>query len=113
MGVFLKMNTAMETAFLFLISFGFAVVPTAFEIWLFAKLKGLEEISEKNPAEAIGKIGKVYLTIPENGIGEIEIAFGGGLRIWKAKSLNGNRIESFSQIKVEQFDGSILIVSKV
>ena len=82
----------------------------AFEIWIFTKVKGLAQVNELNLSNAIGKIGKVYLTIPENSVGEIQVSFQGSMKNIKAVSLSGEKIPAFTEIKVSSVRDGILVV---
>ncbi|HMV78909.1 MAG TPA: hypothetical protein PK683_03995 [Leptospiraceae bacterium] len=84
----------------------------AFEMFLIYKMKGLNQINEFNLEEAVGKTGIVYLTVPENGTGEVQVSFFGSMKNRKAVSENGEKIESFEKIIVTGIDNDVLIVKK-
>lgn len=69
------------------------------------KVKGLNASTVIDVREAIGKTGRTYTTIPAlgEGIGQIEITIGGKQQILQAMSL-GEKIESFTTVKVEKVD---------
>lgn len=90
----------------------FGFIAAFMEVYILAKVKGLQEVHERNVEEAIGKTGKVYLSIPEGGMGEIQIVFQGSMKNIKAMSKDRKAISAFTEIKVvEVLDGKILIVS--
>ncbi len=95
------------------ISVAFGIFVAYIEVYIFYKLKSLHEVHIGNSNNAIGKIGKVYLTIPENGTGEIQVSFEGSLKNMKAISENGESIKSFTDVKVIDVKDNILIVSKI
>lgn len=84
----------------------------AFEMFLIYKMKGLNQINEFKLEEAVGKTGIVYLTIPENGTGEVQVSFFGSMKNRKAVSENGEKIDSFEKIIVTGIDNDVLIVKK-
>lgn len=69
------------------------------------KVKGLNSTPIIDVREAIGKTGRTYTTVPAQGegIGQIEITIGGKQQILQAMSL-GDKIESFTTVKVEKID---------
>ncbi|MCB1191336.1 MAG: NfeD family protein [Leptospiraceae bacterium] len=95
------------------ISVAFGIFVACIEVYIFYKLRSLHEIHVGNTQNAIGKIGKVYLTIPENGTGEVQVSFEGSLKNMKAISENGENIKSFTDVKVIGVKDNTLIVSKV
>ncbi|MBP9162504.1 MAG: NfeD family protein, partial [Leptospiraceae bacterium] len=110
MGLFIFKNTGLGVNTSFALAFVFGILSAAFEIWIFTKVKGLAQINELNLSNAIGKIGKVYLTIPENSVGEIQVSFQGSMKNIKAVSLSGEKIPAFTEIKVSSVRDGILVV---
>ena len=94
-----------------LLVFGF--VCAFFEIWIFTKVKGLSQINTLDLANAIGKVGKVYLTIPAYGEGEIQVSFQGSMKNLKAVSSSGEKIPAFTEIKVSSVRDGILVVERL
>ena len=110
MGLFIFKQTGLGVNISFALAFVFGFVSAGFEIWIFTKVKGLAQINELNLNNAIGKIGKVYLTIPENSVGEIQVSFQGSMKNIKAMSLTGEKIPAFTEIKVSSVRDGILVV---
>lgn len=113
MGVFLTKRTDFSKVEGALVSLVFGLFCGFVEVWIFTKVKGLAQINVLNYKDAVGKIGKVYLKIPENGVGEIQIAFGGSLKNVKARSIDGEEIESFKDVEVLRNEENILVVRKL
>ena len=62
----------------------------------------------------VGKEGIVYLTIPENGTGQISVVVQGGLRQFDAVSSAGQRIATGEKIRVVRVvSSSILVVEPI
>jgi membrane protein implicated in regulation of membrane protease activity len=110
MGLFIFKNTGLGVNISFALAFIFGILSATFEIWIFTKVKGLAQINELNLNNAIGKIGKVYLTIPENGVGEIQVSFQGSMKNMKAISDSNEKIPAFTEIKVSSVRDGILVV---
>lgn len=92
----------------------FGVCIAIAEVYLFARVKSLHQVHVSDPKTAMGQEGKVYLTIPENGIGEIQIVFSGSMKNSKAKSESGQTIAAFTPVKVVGVDEeNVLIVTKL
>lgn len=61
---------------------------------------------------AIGVEGTVYLTIPQGGIGKVRVAVQNHLKVFNARSENGEEIETGKEIKVVKvIADNILVVS--
>ena len=91
----------------------FGVGLTALLNMLFMLLLHFQQDNTTNIADAEGKSGEVYLTIPKNGIGKVEIVLNGARRIYAAKAVGSKKIVTGSRVivvDVEPNDG-VLIVS--
>jgi membrane protein implicated in regulation of membrane protease activity len=65
-------------------------------------------------SNAIGEEGTVYLTIPDNGTGQVQVAVQGGLKIFNAVSANHQRIPTGASIRVVKIvSGNMLMVEQV
>ena len=73
----------------------------------------LSQQSEVNwqPSDALFKEGKVYLRIPEEGSGIVNVNINGGLREIKAKSKSGELIPTGTSVLIEDVEGDCAIVS--
>ena len=56
---------------------GYAVMSTL--IYMLGRLRGLDADHNRKPTALLGQEGRVYLTIPEGGVGRIEVRQGGRL----------------------------------
>jgi len=62
---------------------------------------------------AIGKEGRVYLTIPENGSGKVSIVIQGGLRELEAVSAGKERIPTGENVRVVRVvSNRVLVVER-
>ncbi|MBP7283670.1 MAG: hypothetical protein KBA66_18935 [Leptospiraceae bacterium] len=113
MGLYLYKHTSLGVYISLTLALIFGVVCSGFEIWLFTKVKGLGQINRLDLTNAIGKVGKVYLTIPEFGVGEIQVSFQGSMKNIKAVSSSGEKIPAFEEIKVSSVRDGILVVERL
>ena len=80
---------------------------------LMASMKKLQSSGTINLQNAIGTEGDVYLTIPADGIGKVQIAIQGGLKIFNAKSADDAALPTGSRVEVVQVvSGNVLVVKK-
>ena len=79
-----------------------------FQVFFALEASGNVEISE-----AIGVRGSVYLRIPEDGIGQVQIELGGALKTYNAKSEDGQGISTGDFIEVVDTITSTLVVKRV
>ena len=61
----------------------------------------------------IGQTAVVYLGIPENGIGQIEISTAAAILHQRAKTLDGSPIGRYDIVKINNIENSIYIVEKL
>jgi membrane protein implicated in regulation of membrane protease activity len=78
------------------------VIAVIFLAWVLKLLLGLQSNVNWNFHEAEGKSGKVYLKIPEDGTGIIQVDINGITRELKAKSKDGDEIPTGSEILILQ-----------
>jgi membrane protein implicated in regulation of membrane protease activity len=88
-----------------------------FTFWVIAKLFSsmtkLQSDGTLKLSNAIGQQGKVYLTIPADGTGQVQVAFQGRLMIYDAISANKEEIKTGDQIVVIDIaGGNILVVER-
>ena len=89
-----------------------------FTVWvmglLFALLGRLQSEGTINLENAIGQQGSVYLTIQENGSGQIQVVVQGSLKIFDAVEKTGGKITTGEKIKViNVLDNKTLVVEKL
>lgn len=80
-------------------------------IFLLKRLKGWEEKGNIDMNNAIGKTGKVYLGIPEKGVGsgQVQVVIQGRLKTLHAKT-NQEKIETGTEVIIYDVQDSILYV---
>ena len=88
-----------------------------FTFWVIAKLFSsmtkLQSDGTLKLSNAIGQQGKVYLTIPADGTGQVQVSFQGRLMIHDAISANKEEIKTGDQIVVIDIaGGNILVVEQ-
>ena len=81
---------------------------------VFTQMKRLQSEGTINIQNTIGSEGSVYLSIPKNGTGQVQIIAQGSLKIFDAVSKNKNVIATGEKIHVVGVaSGNILIVEKI
>jgi len=76
---------------------------------LLKQIKKLEETGNLDLENAVGQLGEVYLSIPENGQGQVQIVLQGRLIILDAKT-DGKAIETGQKIIVYSLENGKLVV---
>ena len=100
-----------------IIAAAIGTVAGLFTFWVIAKLFSsmtkLQSDGTLKLSNAIGQQGKVYLTIPADGTGQVQVAFQGRLMIYDAISANKEEIKTGDQIVVIDIaGGNILVVER-
>lgn len=95
-----------------------AVMAGLFSIWILDRvynfLKGLQHSGTLNLEKAVGEEGTVYLTIPEAGVGKVQVPIQGRLKEISAVAKNRQEIPTGERIRVEGVvRGNVFTVSKV
>ncbi len=81
---------------------------------IFQLFKGLQSSGTMNLDNAIGQEGSVYLTIPADGRGKVQVPVQGRLKIFEAEAEEDVELPSGTRIKVVKVvSGNIFIVRKV
>ena len=105
------LNSSLSTALTLFIStiagLGFVVLM----IFVFKVIKSLSQDNTPKLSSLVGTDGVVYLFIPDNGKGKINIVFGGGIKTLDAMSESGD-IKTGSLVKVTKITGDSIIVVK-
>lgn len=90
------------------------IIAGLFTFWIIAKLFSsmtkLQSDGTLKLSNAIGQQGKVYLTIPAEGTGQVQVAFQGRLMIYDAISANKEEIKTGDQIVVIDIAGGNIFV---
>ncbi len=86
-------------------------------VWMIAKMFSLVlrlQSSGTIPIEsAVGSQGKVYMTIPENGVGRVLINVRSSLREYDATSQNSQPIDTGVPVRVVWVEGNVLVVEVI
>jgi membrane protein implicated in regulation of membrane protease activity len=81
---------------------------------VFSQMKRLQTEGTIDINNTIGTEGSVYLTIPKNGTGQVQLIAQGSLKIFDAVSNNKNVIATGEKVRVIGVaSGNTLIVEKV
>jgi len=96
------------------ISLAVGLVMMLFTAWLFFMLLKLQESGTMKIANAIGKQGEVYLTIPakKNGNGKVQMVIQGGLKTLDAITEDTEDIKTGTFIEVVDVINDTLIVKR-
>ncbi len=95
-----------------------AVVAGGVSVWvimkLFAFMKGLQSRGEAiGPQMTVGQSGTVYLNIPPDGIGKVNVSVQGRVKEFQAKSNDKEPLATGTNIKVVEVTGDgILVVAR-
>jgi membrane protein implicated in regulation of membrane protease activity len=87
-------------------------------MWLIAKIFSsmvrLQSDGTVRMANAVGQEGVVYLNIPVDGIGKVQITIQGGLRIFEARARSQEKLKTGDRVKVlEVTPENMVIVEKM
>ena len=81
---------------------------------IFSQMKRLQTEGTINIQTTVGSEGTVYLTIPKNGTGQVQVIAQGSLKIFDAVSSNKNQIATGEKIRITGVaSGNTLIVEKL
>ena len=81
---------------------------------VFTQMKRLQTEGTINIQNTVGTDGAVYLTIPKNGTGQVQVIVQGSLKIFDAVSANKNQIATGEKVRVTGVSsGNTLIVEKL
>jgi membrane protein implicated in regulation of membrane protease activity len=81
--------------------------------FIFSKMKLLQSEGNIHIKDAIGAEGNVYLKIPKNGTGQVQIVTQGALKIFDATSNSKQDLITGDKIRVVGVDGNTVVVEKV
>ena len=82
--------------------------------WLFKAMKKMQSNGAASLDKAVGLEGSVYLTIPANDVGKVQIAVNGRLSVLDARSANGQPLPTGSRVTVAKVvNGPLLVVDLV
>ncbi len=100
------------------LAFAGAIGSGGITVWLVSLLfKGMRRLQSDGTLRinnAIGQEGTVYLTIPANGSGQVQVAVQGAMRIFEARSARNVEIHTGERVRVVEIAaGSTLMVEQV
>lgn len=99
------------------LSVGGAVIAGLLSVWVIGRLfqwaAGLQVSGNLQTADAIGSTGTVYLTIPANGTGRVNINFRNHLREFDAVEKTGTEIPTGTPIRVVKVSANVLVVERI
>ena len=82
--------------------------------WIMFSMQHLQSSGTLQMENAIGKEGKVYLTIPQSGTGKVNVAVQGNLREFEAVSADSESIVTGETIRVVRILGTrVLVVERI
>jgi len=80
---------------------------------IFSQMKRLQTEGTIKIQNTVGSEGTVYLTIPKNGTGQVQVIVQGSLKIFDAVSSNKNQIATGEKVRVSGVaSGNTLVVEK-
>ena len=79
--------------------------------WIFKVMKRMQSDGTHRLDQAVGLEGSVYLNIPENDVGKVQIAVNGRLSVLDARSASGQPLSTGARVKGARVDnGNLLVV---
>jgi len=82
--------------------------------WIYQIINSLQSTGNLDLSHVAGSEGQVYATIPQNGIGQVQIRVEGRIRTFDAQSKDGSSLETGTPVRVvEMRSDHRLIVEKV
>ena len=79
--------------------------------WLFKAMKKMQSDGTARLDKAVGLEGSVYLTIPANDVGKVQIAVNGRLNVLDARAAGGQTLPTGARVKVVRIvNGNVLEV---
>jgi membrane protein implicated in regulation of membrane protease activity len=113
-GLCMPRDTANHDVRAVVLAVGAGVATMVIQARIMTFLLRLQQSGTLKMADAIGKVGTVYLSIPVEGTGKVQIVVGSSLRIFDATAKGREEIPTGERIRVvELAGGSTVIVEKV
>lgn len=81
--------------------------------FIFSQMKRLQSEGTIQLKNTIGAEGNVYLKIPKNGSGQVQIVAQGALKIFDATSNRKQDLATGDKVRVVAVDGNTLVVEKI
>ena len=79
---------------------------------LFRQMLKLQSNGAFDINDAVGKICQVYMRIPADGMGKVQVSFNGSIQELDARSAGPNPIQSGAKVRVTSVVGRVLIVEE-
>ncbi len=100
------------------LALGIATIPGVLSVWIIAKLFGwmakLQSSGTINMYSAIGEEGSVYLTLPRDGIGQVQVVVQGRLGVFQAREHEGLEVATGARVRVVGVAaGDVLVVQAI
>ena len=100
------------------LALGIALVPGVFSVWvigrLFELMGRLSSSGTLNLYSAIGQEGSVYLTVPREGVGQVEVIVQGRLGVFQAREHEGHEVATGTRVRVVGVAaGDVLVVQAI
>ncbi len=111
-GILAYKMTSLTDGFIVLAAGIAGIIGFAGSFFVLKKLKTIETSGNILIENAIGKTGKVYLHIPKNGIGQVEVIIQSRLKIMDAVSANGEKINTGEEVFIFDIQNNRLVVEK-
>lgn len=110
-GYFAHDKTDMSSTLILFTSIAIGIVFYIISIYFLNKLKGIETKGNIEIENAIGQVGTVYLTIPEqqSGDGQVQLVIQGGLKTYYAQTKNES-IPTGTKVLIYDLDNEKLLV---
>jgi membrane protein implicated in regulation of membrane protease activity len=108
----IALHSSWSWTYAILTGIGAGIVAVLILYLLFKFLLGQQEDGSWKLWEAEGKIGEVYVPIPENGVGKVIVQVGGADRELDAKSRTGEALPTHTKIIVSHTENGLVVVAK-
>lgn len=100
------------------LALGIAVLPGVAAVWIIAQLFGLmarlQSSGTINMYSAIGEEGSVYLSLPRDGVGQVQVVVQGRFGVFDAREQDGLAVPTGARIRVVGVAaGDVLVVQAV
>jgi membrane protein implicated in regulation of membrane protease activity len=100
------------------LALGIAVLPGVASVWiiarLFALMGKLQSSGTLNMYSAIGEEGTVYLTLPRDDVGQVQVVVQGRLGVFQARERDGHEIPTGKRVRVVGVaGGDVLVVQAI
>ena len=79
---------------------------------LFRQMLKLQSNGAFDINDAVGKICQVYMRIPADGMGKVQVSFNGSVQELDARSIGSDPIPSGAKVRVTSVVGRVLIVEE-